>query len=216
MNNLLRVFFTGVGGQGTLTATKLLANTALLCGIPAVAGEIHGMAQRGGVVESVLLLGGLRSPKLDFGEADLLLGFEPLETLRGLPYLKKGGLVVSSTNQLPPLSVSLGASDYPSLETIQKEVESVSSKSCFLPAKLLGEEAGSVQSGNTVLLAAACILGFLPFDAEMLEKGIRKFLPEKLQASNCKALELAKKYLQEYQQHKDFSRIVLPWMSDNK
>ena len=73
----LRIFFTGVGGQGTLTATTLLARTALDAGQEVVAGEVHGMAQRGGVVESVLLLGGWRSPKLDLGEADILLGFEP-------------------------------------------------------------------------------------------------------------------------------------------
>ena len=86
----MRIYFTGVGGQGTLTATTLLARTALQAGLDVVAGEVHGMAQRGGVVESVLLLGGWRSPKLDFGEADVLLGFEPLETLRGLPYLRPG------------------------------------------------------------------------------------------------------------------------------
>ena len=84
----MRVYFTGVGGQGTLTATTLLARTALEAGLDVVAGEVHGMAQRGGVVESVMLLGGWRSPKLDLGEADVMLGFEPVEALRGLPYLK--------------------------------------------------------------------------------------------------------------------------------
>ena len=86
----LRIYLTGVGGQGTLTATTLLARTALMAGVPVIAGEVHGMAQRGGVVESVVLLGGWRAPKLDYGEADVLLGFEPLETLRGL--LKEYGM----------------------------------------------------------------------------------------------------------------------------
>ncbi|WP_418237675.1 2-oxoacid:acceptor oxidoreductase family protein, partial [Desulfovibrio sp.] len=108
----LRIFFTGVGGQGTLTATTLLARTALDAGQEVVAGEVHGMAQRGGVVESVLLLGGWRSPKLDLGEADILLGFEPLETLRGLPYLRPGGVIFSSRDPMPPLSVSLGMAAY--------------------------------------------------------------------------------------------------------
>ncbi|MBQ7607664.1 MAG: indolepyruvate oxidoreductase subunit beta [Desulfovibrionaceae bacterium] len=197
MNKQLRIFLTGVGGQGTLTATNLLAKTALLSGMPVIAGEIHGMAQRGGVVESVLLLGGFRSPKLDYGEADLILGFEPLETLRALPYLKEGGAVVSSANELPPLSVSLGAGTYPPLATIQKEIQAVASTVCFLPTKTLGEEAGAVQSGNTVLLSAACIMGLLPFDSEVLERAIRTFLPEKIQASNCKAIELTQKYLNE-------------------
>ena len=80
-----RIYFTGVGGQGTLTATNLLAHAAMEAGIEAVGGEVHGMAQRGGVVESALLLGGYKSPRLDLGEADIILGFEALETLRGLP-----------------------------------------------------------------------------------------------------------------------------------
>ena len=91
MSNRIRIYMTGVGGQGTLTATTLLARVAVAQGVEVVAGEIHGMAQRGGVVESTILLGGWKSPKLGFGEADIVLGFEPLETLRGLCYLKQGG-----------------------------------------------------------------------------------------------------------------------------
>lgn len=189
----LRVYFTGVGGQGTLTATNLLAKTALMEGLQVVAGEVHGMAQRGGVVESVMLLGGLKSPRLDKGEADVILGFEPLETLRGLSYLRAGGTVISSSNALPPLSVSLGNSTYPSLETIQKEVNQVAGRAYFLPCRDLGREAGSLQSGNTVLLAAACQAGIFPFDLEALAKGIKNFLPEKLHNSNLKALELGAK-----------------------
>ena len=90
MSNRIRIYMTGVGGQGTLTATTLLARVAVAQGVEVVAGEIHGMAQRGGVVESTILLGGWKSPKLGFGEADIVLGFEPLETLRGLRYLKQG------------------------------------------------------------------------------------------------------------------------------
>ncbi|MBQ7739372.1 MAG: indolepyruvate oxidoreductase subunit beta [Desulfovibrionaceae bacterium] len=192
----LRIYFTGVGGQGTLTATNLLAKTALMTGLDVVAGEVHGMAQRGGVVESVLLLGGLRSPKLDLNEADLLLGFEPLETLRGLPYLAPNGVVISSSNQLPPLSVSLGAANYPDLETIKANVNKVARKAFFLPARELGVQAGSIQSGNTVLIACACACGILPFDIETLKKGINTFLAPKLQPANLKALDLAKEYLQ--------------------
>ncbi|MBR3664404.1 MAG: indolepyruvate oxidoreductase subunit beta [Desulfovibrio sp.] len=191
----LRIFFTGVGGQGTLTATNLLARTALMCGLEVVAGEVHGMAQRGGVVESVLLLGGWKSPKLDHGEADLLLGFEPLETLRAVPYLRQGGIVFSNSDMLPPLSVSLGVSHYPDLDSIKSEVQKVASQCTFLPCRELGTKAGSVQSGNTVLLAAACANGVLPISLEMLAKGITTFLPEKLHASNLEALRLAEAYL---------------------
>lgn len=192
----LRIYFTGVGGQGTLTATNLLAKTALMSGLEVVSGEVHGMAQRGGVVESVLLLGGWRSPKLDVNEADLLLGFEPLETLRGLPYLAPGGVVISSSNPLPPLSVSLGQSVYPDLETIKAKVKTVAKEAYFLPARELGLKAGSIQSGNTVLVACACACGVLPFDLNALKEGIRTFLPPKLHDTNLKALDLAQEYLQ--------------------
>ena len=128
----IRIYFTGVGGQGTLTATTLLARTALDAGLDVVAGEVHGMAQRGGVVESVLLLGGWRSPKLDLGEADLLLGFEPLETLRGLPYLRPGGAIFSNSDPLPPLSVSLGQTPYPDLAHIEAKAKDVAGHCRFL------------------------------------------------------------------------------------
>ena len=192
----LRIYFTGVGGQGTLTATNLLACTALHAGLTVVAGEVHGMAQRGGVVESMLLLGGWRAPKLDFGEADILLGFEPLETLRGLPYLRPGGLVFSSSDCLPPLSVSLGQADYPDMARIREDVQRVAGQCHFLPCREMGLRAGSAQSGNTVMLAAVCASGVLPFGVDSLEAAIHKFLPPRLHTVNLKAVELGRKFVE--------------------
>ena len=190
----LRIYFTGVGGQGSLTATALLARTALHAGVDVVAGEVHGMAQRGGVVESVLLLGGWRSPKLEPGEADVILGFEPLETLRGLHYLRKGGVVFSSSNAMPPVGVAMGQAKYPSLDEIQGKVSEVASQAHFLPCRELGIKAGAMQAGNTVLLAAVCSSGLLPFGVDVFEECLRLFLPEKLQAVNLKALEFGRSY----------------------
>ena len=195
MQKRMRIFFTGVGGQGTLTATTLLARTALEAGLDVVAGEVHGMAQRGGVVESVMLLGGWRSPKLDYGEADVLLGFEPLETLRALPYLQPGGAIFSSSDPLPPLSVALGKAEYPSMQHIMEKARQVAGQCHFVPCRELGMQAGSVQSGNTVLLSVVCASGVLPFGVDALEAAIKKFLPAKLQESNLKALELGKAYV---------------------
>ena len=194
MQKRMRIFFTGVGGQGTLTATTLMARTALEAGLDVVAGEVHGMAQRGGVVESVMLLGGWRSPKLDYGEADVLLGFEPLETLRALPYLQPGGAIFSSSDPLPPLSVALGKAEYPDMQYIMEKARQVAGQCHFVPCRELGLQAGSVQSGNTVLLSVVCASGVLPFGVDALEAAIKKFLPPKLQESNLKALELGKAY----------------------
>jgi indolepyruvate ferredoxin oxidoreductase beta subunit len=187
MDTRLRIHLTGVGGQGSLTATTLLARLALDRGLAVVSGEVHGMAQRGGVVESAVLLGGWQSPTLSPGEADVLLGFEPLETLRALPYLKSGGAVFSSTDFLPPSSVSAGRAAQPALDDIREAVRSVASRAWFLPIRGIGAEAGSPQSGNAAMLGALCASGLLPFGLDALAGAIRAYLPAKLVAVNLAA-----------------------------
>jgi len=181
----MRIFLTGVGGQGTL-----LAKAAMDAGFSVTAGEIHGMAQRGGVVESAVLLGGFMSPKVGFGEADLLLGFEPLETLRALPYLASGGIVVSNTQAVPPLRVSLGQDMYPKQDVIEAQARQWASKAVFVPCQDLGARAGSVQSGNMVLLGAAAGAGALPFGLSVLENAAKAYLKPALAKVNLAALRL--------------------------
>ncbi len=190
----IKIFMVGVGGQGTLTATTILAKACLLRGLPVTSGEIHGMAQRGGVVESTLLIG-LKSPKIGSGEADILLGFDPLETLRALPYLKSGGAVFSSTEELPPLSVSMGQASSPILENTQAKVRSVTSQDVWLPCQSLGLQAGALQAGNIALLGAVLASGILPIGVEALEQAIAVNMPPKIQAINLKALALGAKVL---------------------
>lgn len=185
-----RIFLTGTGGQGTLTSTRLLGQAALDCGIAVTAGEVHGMAQRGGVVESTLLLGGWQSPRLDFGEADILLGFEALETLRAIPYLAENGAIFSSDEILPPLSVCLGQETCPALEDIQAEAKSFSSRCFFLDCRSIGEEAGNIRAGNSALLGAACASGLLPFGLEALESAMSQILPQKIQGANLAAARM--------------------------
>jgi indolepyruvate ferredoxin oxidoreductase beta subunit len=190
LNDRLRIYLTGVGGQGTLTATTLLSRTAMDAGLEVVSGEIHGMAQRGGVVESTVLIGGWRSPTLQFGEADVILGFEALETLRALPYLVKGGYVLSSTEFVPPPSVNQGLECLPEAEHIKVAVDQVAKKSWFVPSQSLGHEAGSAQSGNSAMLGALCAVGILPFGPSALRAAIKKYMPAKLVDVNLRALEL--------------------------
>jgi len=190
----IRIVMTGVGGQGTLTATTLLAKTVLSQGLTVTSGEIHGMAQRGGVVESTVLIG-CKSPKIGTGEADILLGFEPMETMRALPYLRQGGLVVSSTEYMPPLSVAMGKQDCPTIDDIKKAVSACTDKAYYMANQSIGLEAGAVQSGNVAMLGALCAAGELPFGPEALEAAIKANLPAKIQAVNLKALELGVKAL---------------------
>ena len=183
----LRILLAGVGGQGTLTATNLLALVAEDKDIPVTAGEIHGMAQRGGIVESAVVLGGYASPRIDRGEADILLGFEPLETLRALPYLHTGGTVVSNEEATVPVGVSLGGATYPDMELIRSRSQECAPVSRFLPCQELAREAGNVKSANTVLLGALCSVPDSPFSIEDLEAGIRRHLPEKIAEVNVDA-----------------------------
>ncbi len=189
MSTRLRIFMTGVGGQGTLTATTLLARAALAAGLPVTSGEIHGMAQRGGVVESTLLIG-CKSPKIGPGEADILLGFEPLETLRALPYLKPGGVVLSSSETMPPPSVATGKESAPTVDDIRAKVTARCGRSCFMPVRSLGVQAGAVQSGNIAMLGALCAMGALPFGRDVLAKTISATMKPKVAEINLKALDL--------------------------
>lgn len=193
--NRVRIYMTGVGGQGTLTATTLLARTCLEQGLEVVSGEIHGMAQRGGVVESTVLVGGWQCPKIGHGEADVVLGFEPLESLRALPYLRQGGLVISNTDALPPIAVCTGAEAYPSMDYIRAQVEAKAGKSIFMPCRQIGLKAGSAQCGNIAMLAAFCATGILPFGTEALRFAIRKYLKPKIVDMNLKAVDLAEEAL---------------------
>ena len=182
-----RIHFAGVGGQGTLTGTTLLARAALDKGIPVVAGEIHGMAQRGGVVESSVLLGGWQSSVISPGQADIVLGFEAMETLRALPYLHQGGAVLSSTDFIPPPGVSAGR---PTLAAIEAAVRDCVAHSWFVPCRELAREAGSEQCANTVLLGALCATGLIPLAPDDLKKTMDHALSPRILSMNHKAVDL--------------------------
>ena len=187
----LRIYLTGVGGQGTLTATTLLSRIMLDEGLEVVSGEIHGMAQRGGVVESTVLIGGWMSPSVYHGEADIMLGFEALETYRGLPYLADRGAVFSSTEFIAPPGVAAGRETLPDIALIRAAVTARAAHTCFLPILTIGKEAGAVQSANSALLAALFSSDFLPLGVDALERGIQKYLPPKVVDVNLKAVARA-------------------------
>jgi len=186
----VRIFFTGVGGQGTLTATIILAQAAMAKGIAVTAGEVHGMAQRGGVVESTLLLGGFKSPRISRGEADVLLGFEPMETLRAMPYLRPGGTVLSNSEIIPPIGVTMGRETYTDLDTLQQQVSACAGKALFLPCNTLGLKAGAVQAGNMALLGALAATGAIGLTPDDLKDTVRARLKAKIVDLNLTAIDL--------------------------
>jgi indolepyruvate ferredoxin oxidoreductase beta subunit len=188
-----RVVFIGVGGQGNLLASRLLGEAALSLNIPSVVSEIHGMAQRGGIVESAVLLGDVTSPIVSNAEADVLIGFEPLETLRALSKCNKDTLVITNTHPLPPFTVSVGMGTYPPVDKILDLIHSKAKKVIALDGNALAEEAGNPLSLNMVMLGALIGSGSIPVGAEDMKKTISTTTKKAFLESNLKAFDLGMK-----------------------
>jgi len=191
VRNRLKIYLVGVGGQGTLTAAWLLGSTALSSGIEAVVSEVHGMAQRGGVVETSVLLGGFSGPIIGAGAADVLLAFEPLEALRALPKASPDSWIITNTHQIKPITVALRLGEYPDIEGSLAELEGRVAHLIRLEATALAKEAGSLIATNMVMLGALAATGLLPFPPEALEEAIEGFHP-RLAAVNLKAYRLGR------------------------
>jgi len=188
-----RCVFVGVGGQGNLLASRLLGEAALSMGIPAVVSEIHGMAQRGGVVESAVLTGNVTSPIVSNGEADVLVGFEPVETLRILGKCNKKTLVITNTHPLPPFTVSVGQGKYPPVDEILDLVHTKVEKVIALDGNELAEKAGNPLSLNMVMLGALIGSGAVPVTAESMKETISSSTKKAFLESNLKAFDLGMK-----------------------
>lgn len=185
-----RCVFVGVGGQGNLLASRLLGEAALSKGIPAVVSEIHGMAQRGGVVESAVLLGNVSSPIVSNGEADVLIGFEPLETTRTLAKCNEATLVITNTHPLPPFTVSVGQGKYPPVDEVLDLIESKVDKVIALNGIELALEAGNALSLNMVMLGALIASGGVPVNSETMKETISTSTKKAFLESNLKAFDL--------------------------
>ena len=186
------IVLCGVGGQGTVLASKLIAAAAMKKNLPVMSAETIGMAQRGGSVFSHIRIGdGLYSPMIAEGTADVILGFEPGETVRMLPYLKKGGQVVVSSRGIMPVTMTLSGASYESKEMIaylNGQVEHLlvvdTEKAC--------QEIGSSKVLNILLLGAAIHSGALGLSEEEIKEVIRERIPEKYHDMNFRALEYTK------------------------
>lgn len=188
-----RVVFIGVGGQGNLLTSRLLGEAALSLDIPAVVSEIHGMAQRGGIVESAVLLGDVTSPIVSNAEADVLIGFEPVETLRALSKCNKDTIVITNTHPLPPFTVSVGQGVYPPVDEIMGLIRAKVGKVIALDGNAMAEEAGNPLSLNMVMLGALIGSGSIPVGAEDMKKTISTTTKKAFLESNLKAFDLGMK-----------------------
>jgi indolepyruvate ferredoxin oxidoreductase beta subunit len=171
------VLMVGVGGQGTILATRVLAQAAQEAGYDIKVSEIHGMAQRGGSVVTQVRLGNkVFSPLIPAGGADVVLAFEKLEGLRLLPALKPGGTIIINEQEIPPVPVLAGVAEYPAniVEYIRSAVSSV----VAVNALEIAEKCGNPKAANMVLLGA--MASRLPFGLEVWKKALAARIPARL------------------------------------
>ncbi len=185
-----KIVVIGVGGQGNLLATNLLGEAALTLGMPVVASEIHGMAQRGGIVESAVLLGDISSPIISPGESDVFLSFEPLETLRGLSKCNRKTVVITNTRSMQPFTAALGQGVYPPLEEIMSLIKSKIDKVIAFDGSALAEKAGNPLSLNMVMLGALIGSETIPISAADMKETISTSTKKAFLESNLKAFDL--------------------------
>ena len=188
--DVTRLILVAVGGQGNLLASKVLGEAARASGVAVRMSEIHGMAQRGGVVESALVFGSAESTVISDGEADILVSFEPLEALRALRKCNENTVVITNTKPLPPFTAATGRGTYPDMETIRSRIRAKTARLIEIDATALATGAGNVLSVNMVLLGALAATGLLPVTESAVRDAIRETTRQQFLETNLKAFEL--------------------------
>lgn len=182
----MNIMIVGVGGQGTLLASRILGKVAIKEGYDVKVSEVHGMSQRGGSVVTYVKFGKkVYSPIIDKGEADLILAFEILEAYRALPFLKKGGKMIANIQQMNPMPVIIGAMSYP--ENIEQKLsEKINLQA--IDALSAAINAGNVKAVNVVLIGV--LAKSTDIAKEVWLEAIKETVPEKFLDVNLKAFEI--------------------------
>ena len=182
----MNVMIVGVGGQGTLLASRIIGNLVIDLGYDVKVSEVHGMSQRGGSVVTYVKYGDeIYSPIIDKGEADIILAFEMLEAYRALPYLKKDGKIISNIQKMNPMPVITGKAEYP--KDIDKKLKDVCNVE-LVDALNLAKEAGNIKAVNVVLIGVFAKESNIAYDKWV--EVIKKTVPAKLLDVNLKAFDL--------------------------
>ena len=189
MSNITNILIVGVGGQGTILASKIIAGVVQKMGLDVKVAEIHGMSQRGGSVFTQVRYGQeVASPIIPMGEADIVLAFEKLEALRWLPYLKHEGTILINDQRIDPMPVITGVTSYPddALDMIRRQQQHV----IVVDALDQAVQVGSVKAVNLVLLGL--LSNHLKIDKDIWIDVIKETVPEKLLQVNLAAFELGR------------------------
>lgn len=187
---MINVLIVGVGGQGTLLASRVLGAIASIEGKDCKLSEVHGMSQRGGSVVTHVRIGDdIAAPLVTPGEADYIMAFEQLEALRWAYYLKEGGKILVNDQQIMPMPVITGAVEYP--EGIYAKLAEAGKEAIVVDGLGLAEEAGNTKAVNVVMIGALCAIEGVDYDVAL--EAVRRSVPAKLLSVNEKALELGYK-----------------------
>ena len=185
------IVLAGVGGQGTLLAAEVIGSAAVQAGLNVRVSEIHGMAQRGGAVVSNVRIGEnvFASTVLD-GQADVLLGFEPLETVRNLKCASEKTLIIMNSQQILPAELAANNSRYPSVEEVLAKIRVFTGKVVVVNAAELAKKAGNRLAQNSVLLGALATAEWFPVKSESMVEALRELVPKKHVDVNVRAFNL--------------------------
>ncbi|MDD1770320.1 MAG: indolepyruvate oxidoreductase subunit beta [Methanomassiliicoccales archaeon] len=184
------ILIVGVGGQGVLLASRVLGEAAMRSGHEVVMSEIHGMAQRGGSVCSMVRFGeGVISPLIESAGADVILAFEPSEACRSLSYANEGTAVITDVNPILPASVIRGEERYPSIEAIAEAISSAGAMLIQIDAVGEAEKAGSRLAANAVLLGALAGAEAVPLKSTVIRASLLDKVREKHKEMNARAFD---------------------------
>lgn len=187
---MINVLIVGVGGQGTLLASRVLGAIASIEGKDCKLSEVHGMSQRGGSVVTHVRIGDdIAAPLVTPGEADYIMAFEQLEALRWAYYLKEGGKILVNDQQIMPMPVITGAVEYP--EGIYAKLAAAGKEAVAVDGLGLAGEAGNTKAVNVVMIGALCAIEGVNYEVAL--EAVRRSVPAKLLSVNEKALELGYK-----------------------
>lgn len=185
------VQIVGVGGQGVLMASMVLGNAAMNSGYKVAMSEVHGMAQRGGSVLSTLRFGDdVISPLEAVGNADLIMGFEPVETVRNLPLANKDSVILMNLDPVLPSMVAAGFEEYPDIEKLKKAVTDVNPNLKTIDATRIAIDAGKAVAANAVMIGAVAAMDGFPLSKEVLLDALKMQVPQKFLDLNIKAFEM--------------------------
>ncbi|KZX16856.1 indolepyruvate oxidoreductase subunit beta [Methanobrevibacter cuticularis] len=188
-DNFYNIYICGVGGQGIIKTSVIIGEAAMNEGYEVVMSEIHGMSQRGGVVSTELKIGEYKSSIIEKGHADVILSFEPSETIRGLKKSNEGTEIVFNTSPIIPSTLIQFHQNYPDIKEIINELKSNFNNVYPIDGEKLAIESGSLLSLNMVLLGAVISTDTFPLSKSSVIKSMKNNLSPKFHDMNLKAIE---------------------------